>query len=364
MRNADVIIVGGGVIGLMTGWRLARARARVLLVDKGAPAATNAAAGMLAPSFERTLHRAGAALAEFSVQSLRRWAEIAPEIEAQSGRAIDYDASGILSVAFDDAGLAALAAEKDGGEMLCAREALALEAGLSPAIIGAKFVRGEGQVDPRLLLVALDRAFARAGGVIRRGADAVSIAEAGGRARGVRLASGQTLNAPTIVIATGARIAGLVALPEGALFPVKGEALAVSRVEGSPSHVVRSDHAYLCPKASGRIIIGASEAPRDWSLLPDGARVDALRAGGEATCPALSTAREIERWAGLRPATRDGAPLIGAAPEGPDGVFCALGHYRNGVLLAPATADALAETITGAGVSQALSDFAPRRFLV
>jgi glycine/D-amino acid oxidase-like deaminating enzyme len=132
------------------------------------------------------------------------------------------------------------------------------------------------------------------------------------------------------------------------VFPVKGEALALARPSSAPSRVIRTRSAYLCPKADGRVIVGATEIVRDRSLTTDGARIDALKAGAVRAAPVLASAREIERWAGLRPATADGLPIIGPAPEGPKGLLYALGHYRNGVLLAPATAEALAQLILDA----------------
>ena len=160
--------------------------------------------------------------------------------------------------------------------------------------------------------------------------------------RGVRLASGEFLAGEAVILATGARIDGLGALPAGAVFPVKGEALALA---GRLTRVVRTRSAYLCPKADGRLIVGATQIPRDTSLTTDDARIGRLIAGARRAVPSFAAAQEIERWAGLRPATADGLPIIGPATDGPMGLHYALGHYRNGVLLAPATADALVQNL-------------------
>ncbi len=349
MRRADVIIVGGGVVGLMTAWTLARSNARVAAVDSGGPAATTAAAGMLAPSFERTLHKSGEALAAFSMASLLAWRQCAPLLEERSGVEIDFDGSGILSAVFDEEDAAIFDRDNEGGEWIDRKEALELEPSLSPDVKGAWRAAADGQVDPRKTLKALRAAFAADGGELVLGKRATSILSERGKVCGVMLDTGERLGAPNVVIATGARIDGLTPLPDGAVFPVKGEALALARNEGSPRRVVRTSRAYLCPKSDGRIIIGATEVRRDWSLNADGARVDALRRGAIAAFPKLARAREIERWAGLRPATPDGAPIIGASPEGPKGLFHALGHYRNGVLLAPATARAVAAIVLDGG---------------
>jgi len=349
MIRSDVIIVGGGVIGLMTGWSLAKAGVRTIVVDSGDPAATNAAAGMLAPSFEKTLHKSGDALAAFSAASLIEWRDMSRLLEERSGLSIDFDGGGILSAIFDDADNAAFERDNEGGERISRKEALDLEPGLSPAVIGAWRAAKDGQVDPRRALKALKAAFLNDGGVLRAGIRAAGLSSGRGAAGGVVLENGERLAAGAVVMATGARIGELSPLPAGAVFPVKGEALALARVAGAPRHVVRTSRAYLCPKSDGRVVIGATEVAHDWSLNTDNARVSALREGAVAAFPALKGANETERWAGLRPATRDGAPIIGPAPDGPHGLYYALGHYRNGVLLAPATARAIADLILAGG---------------
>lgn len=343
----DILIAGGGVIGLMTAWRLAGEGLAVTVIDSGAPAATAAAAGMLAPSFERALH-AGAALEAFARTSLARWRTLAPLLEEEAGRSVDLQTGGILSVAFeDDAG--DFPEDLKGGAALTPREARALEPALGDRVAAAWFAESDGQIDPRALLAALPVAIARRGGAIVRGKRVISIESAAGAVTGVRLAGGERLSAGAVILATGARMDGLSPLPPGAMFPVKGEALALASGAGAPARVIRTRSAYLCPKADGRIIAGATEIERDRSLTTDSARIGALTAGAVRAAPALAGAREIERWAGLRPATADGLPIIGPAPEGPKGLLCALGHYRNGVLLAPATADALLMMIAQAG---------------
>jgi glycine oxidase len=362
MRQADVIIAGGGVIGMMAGWRLARDGVQVTVIDSGAPPATNAAAGMLAPSFERSLHRAGEALACFSEESLALWRTTAAVLEERSGVAIDFDDSGALSVIFDDGEAAAFEQDADGGEWLGRRDVLDLEPSLAPSVVAGRFAKDNGQVDPRRVLQALEKALVRDGGTLRRGERVVSVQSANGRVTGARLHTGDAVDARCVVIATGARVEGVTDFPAGAVFPVKGEAVAIARSGGSPLRVVRTPRAYLCPKSDGRVVIGATEIAHDWSLTTDEANINALKAGAAAACPGLRGAAEIERWAGLRPATSDGAPIIGPAPQGPDGLLYALGHYRNGILLAPATARALAALITGGRQIPSIAAFSAARF--
>lgn len=362
MTGADVIIAGGGIIGLMTGWALARAGVSTLVIDAGIPAATQAAAGMLAPSFERSLHGGDGALAEFSAKSLLRWRELEGTLAERSGVSLDFDGGGVLSVAFDDIEAAVFDADSGGGERLDRADALKLEPALSSSVRGGWLAKNDGQVDPRRARAALERALVNDGGALRRARRVVEVSSANGRVTGVVLDNGERLAASCIVIATGAHVEGAAGLPAGAIFPVKGEALSIERIEGSPMRVIRTARAYLCPKSDGRIVIGASEIKGDWSLNTDERRVEALRAGAVAAVPMLEDAREISRWAGLRPATADGAPIIGRAGEGPEGLIHALGHYRNGILLAPATADAIVRLVVDGREEPSIAAFSAARF--
>lgn len=378
MTRADVLIAGGGVIGLMTGWMLARTGADVLVVDSGAPAATNAAAGMLAPSFERSLHQAGASLAAFGEASLARWREIAPLLEERGGVPLDFDQGGVLSVVFDDDDAALFEKDEAAGDYLGRDAVLRLEPSLAPSVAGGRFSEGDAQIDARRVKIALEIALQNDGGRLLSGRSVASISSASGRTTGVLLSDGERIAAADVVIATGARISGigyrdsgienghlpsLFTIPDAGLFyPVKGEALALARIAGAPSRVVRTRRAYLCPKADGRVIVGATEIPNDWSLTTDAARIDALKKGAVFAFPALRGAKELARWAGLRPATKDGAPIIGAAPDGPKGLYFALGHYRNGVLLAPATADAIVRLARDGERDPRIEPFSAGRF--
>lgn len=338
----DIVIAGGGIIGLVSAHALAREGLRVTLVDDGRPAATAAAAGMLAPSFEHAL----AALEGFARESLDEWRMLAPLIEEESGVAVDLQMTGVLSVAFAGEERGEFPEDLKGGAPLSARDVLALEPALAPDVAGGWFAEGDGQIDPRALMRALPAAIARHGGRIIRGQRVARVEKEKGAICGVRLSSGELLAAGAVVVATGSRIEGLGPLPPGAVFPVKGEALAVTRSAAAPSRVIRTRNAYLCPKADGRLVIGATEIAGEASLTTDAARIERLKKGAARAVPALAAGAELERWAGLRPATADGLPIIGEGPDGPTGLLYALGHYRNGVLLAPATAAMLLRVIT------------------
>lgn len=361
MTQPDVLILGAGVIGASIAWRLAAAGLDVVVVDAGAaggtPPATLASAGMLAPSFERAHLGAETPLAAFSRESLRQWADFAAALEAASGLSVDFDRRGVLAVAFDEAGLAALR-QSTAGEALSGDAARALEPALAPEVIGAVFSAGDAQVDPLLVARALDVAMAGAGVRALRGRRAVAIE--GGDGYRVLLDDGARLSAGLVVIATGARLPAGAPLADGAVFPVKGEAYAAARPAAGPWRVIRSAGAYLCPKADGRVFVGATELPGETGLDVRADAIDALAAAAAKAAPAMRGARELSRWAGLRPATADGAPIIGSSATTGDRLFYALGHYRNGVLLAPATAAALAALILGGAPAPAA--FSPDRF--
>lgn len=363
----DIAVVGGGVIGLTIAWALARRGRRVAIIDAGAerPAATHAAAGMLAPSFEREAGAMNSALYDFSRRSLKRWASFAVDLQAASGAAIDYRADGALGVAFTDPDAqslreqyARLAAAGAPVQWLDGAAARSVEPALAGDVCAGMMAEDNGQVDPRRVVAALKTVLSRMPGVDFLAAQASSVSAAAGGAR-ISLRNGAAIDAERVVIASGA--GGLAGVPAtGRLIPVKGEALAVGAPAKLLHHVVRAPGAYLCPKADGRIVIGASELRAD-DLGVDPDRIAELRAGADRAAPALAGLAEVERWAGLRPGTPDGAPIIGPAAETGGAVILALGHYRNGVLLAPATADHVAALLDGAADDRWRA-FGPERF--
>jgi glycine oxidase len=290
------------------------------------------------------------ALVSLARESLEAWRGYGEKLQASSDVAIDLDLSGIVEAAFTDEEASAL-----GAGAMDAAAARAMEPALAAHVVAARCAEGEGQVDPRRVRRALEAALQNAGGEIVRGARVVTIEQQGDALYG-RLADGAGFSTGAIIIATGARAPQGACVPEGALYPVKGEALALPRREGAPKRVVRSAGAYLCPKADGRIVIGATEAPHDWTVTADAARVAALKVRAVMVCPGLAGLAQLSAWAGLRPATRDGSPIVGRAPEGPQGLFHALGSYRNGVLLAPAIARLVAAAVLdGAPVNPSFS---------
>lgn len=367
-ESFDIAVIGGGVIGLSLARRLGAEKARVAVIDAGAQIspATNAAAGMLAPSFESA--EGSAALYDFGVRSLALWPAFAAELEAASGQSIDYRQDGILGAAFTQEELSKLQADarwlREQGaaaELISGEEARRLEPALSGDIIGALHATKDGQVDPRKALAALRIAFQRQGGVIfdRR---VIEFRKAG-HGYALRSDNGEALSAEKIVIASGAAATSLAKeLPAQPILPVKGEAVALAMEENLLRKVVRAPGAYLCPKAGGRLVIGATEYEGRDDLDVSGEAIATLKHNGAKAAPAIAGCAEIERWAGLRPATPDGAPILGRDANGPENVFFALGHHRNGVLLAPATAQALSKEVLGNAPLRELNAFRAERF--
>lgn len=370
VSKRKVIIIGGGVIGLAIAWRLLKEGARVAVVDAGKsmPAATEAAAGMLAPSFEHGSDRLARAQYAFGVDSLARWKAFASELEHGAAMSIDYRPFGIMGPAFNARFEAALkiSAEKLAArgarvEWLGAGEARCREPALAENLVGALFAHDDAQVDPRLVRAALQKVVVKEGGEIVA-ARARRVVHRGGAVTGIVVDDDAVIAADAVVAATGAfpfaALEGMVS----PVFPEKGEALALDARSVPLTSVIWAPGAYMCPKAGGRLIIGATSVPEDTTPEPSPPRIEELKRAAIEAAPGLADCPELERWAGFRPATLDGAPVIGADSRCPAGLYFAIGHYRNGVLLAPETAHAVAGLILCGESPGVIAPFSPERF--
>ncbi len=367
--QSDIAVIGGGVIGLALARALVSHHASVVVIDAASevPPASLAAGGMLAPSFENA--HGGDALYAFGAASLRLWPAFATALIEETGIDIDYRGDGMLGVALDGDQVRTLeeqcvAQTRRGASirMLTGDEARAMEPALSGRVVGALYAPDDAQVDPVKLIQALRAS------LDLRDAKRIDdrVIEARKAANGWRLAlaSGDVLIADQVVAASGA--ASDWPIPDAArppVFPVKGEAFSIRMADACVlSRVVRGPGAYLCPKAGGRMVVGATEWPQREDLAVSAEAIDGLRARAVDVAPAVSDCAEIARWAGLRPATPDSAPILGANKQAPTGLWLALGHYRNGILLAPASAEALAAEIVGRPGEIDLSSFRATRF--
>jgi glycine oxidase len=353
----DAVVVGAGVIGLACAWRAARRGLSVLVLDRERPGAgaSSVAAGMLAPVTEAEFGEE--ALLRLNLAALERWPEFAQELAAE----VFYRRSGALVVAADrddsEELLRLHGFQRSLGldaEWLTPSQARRVEPGLSPRCAGAILAPHDQHVDPAAVMRALEGQ-----GLELLAGDAVAAVDEGG----VRTCSGRAISAGAVVIAAGCWSGGgIEGLPKLPVRPVKGQILALRRPAARPlvDRVVRTPRCYILDRGDGRVVIGATVEERgfDTAVTADG--VYRLL---EAAWEVLPDAGELElegARAGLRPGTPDNAPLIGRA--GPDNVIWATGHYRNGVLLAPITAEAVTELLTGGEPSAELAPFSPARF--
>ncbi|HEX6897706.1 MAG TPA: glycine oxidase ThiO, partial [Bryobacteraceae bacterium] len=359
----NVVIIGAGVAGLAIGWRLRQAGASVLILDRGQAGlgATWAAAGMIAASSE--MADAPAPEAEFAQRSQQTWPTFAREVEEASGIDVGYRQSGALMVALtaeEAADHAARAKADPELKVLTPHEARAMEPMLS-VLKSALWDPREAQVDNRALGRALTAAFMRAGGTLSCNEAVVRIVVHEDRAVSVHTPVA-IHHADAFVLAAGAWSGLIDGLPPYAVPPVKpmkGEMLALVPHAGTrlPDHVVWGNGVYLVPRA-GRLLIGATleDAGFDTSLTD--AAEDWLSSRAIGLMPSLRQWKIDEHWAGLRPGSPDGLPLLG--PTTVPNLFVASGQYRNGILFAPAIGDLLSRLVLGR--PEGFEAFDPRRF--
>ncbi len=360
-HDGDVIVVGAGLIGLAIAFELAERGAMVRLYDRAEPghAASWAGAGMLAPHTERITDPALLALC---ASSLDLYPEFVRRVAAQSGVDPHLHLDGVFYAAFDAAGLdalerraRALQARQVECDIFDRSSSLAAAPWLGSGVTGGVLVRGEGQVDNRRLGRALAAGCESKGVRVERAA-AIAVQCDDRRVLGVRTGQGFAA-ARAIVNACGAWGAALDGVPESCvppIEPVKGQMLAL----GVPSGLVRRatwvPGAYLVPREGGRLLVGATVEATGFDARVTAGGIHELLHAVLAAAPSLAEFAVTETWAGLRPGTPDGLPFLGATPV--EGFFLATGHYRNGILLAPATARLIADAIE-TGTSTELEPF-------
>ncbi|MFE7458441.1 glycine oxidase ThiO [Streptomyces sp. NPDC057554] len=373
--GADVLVIGGGIIGLVTAWRAAQRGLAVTVADPDpGGGAARVAAGMLAAVTE--LHYGEEMLLGLNLASAARYPEFVAELEAASGRETGFRTCGTLAVALDSddrAHLRELHAlqERSGLESvwLSGRECRRLEPMLAPGVRGGLRVDGDHQVDPRRLAAALLAACERAGVDFRR-APAERLTVAGGRAAGAVLGDGTGIEADRVVLAAGSLSGRLAGLPEELVPPVRPVKGQVLRLTVPPAYapflsrtvraVVRGGHIYLVPRENGELVVGATSEEMGWDTTVTAGGVYELLRDAHELVPGITELPLTETRAGLRPASPDNAPLLG--PTALPGLLLATGHHRNGVLLTPVTGDAMAEALTTGELPEVARPFAPGRF--
>jgi glycine oxidase len=373
----DVVVVGGGVIGLACAWDLASRGMTVAVVDPDpGRGASWAAAGMLAPVSE--VHHGEEPLLALALASARRWPAFAAELGAAVGRSIGYRTTGTLVVAADDGDRAwaheLFEFQRDLGldvQWLTGRRAREFEPGIAPGVRGAIWAPGDHQVDNRLLVGALLDAATAAGAVVHRARAAV-LERSAGAVSGVGLVGGTTLLAGAVVLAAGTWSAQLAGLPAGAVpavRPVKGQILRLLPRDRTPTltrtvrGIVQGASVYVVPRQDRTVVVGATVEERGFDTEVTAGAVYELLRDAHRVVPGITEMTLGEASAGLRPGSPDNAPIVGrAAGDGVKGLVVATGHYRQGILLAPLTAAAVGAIVSGQEPPDELAAFGPGRF--
>ena len=363
----DAVVIGAGMIGLACAWRARRRGLSVLVVDRAAApgaGASGVAAGMLAPVTEADFGEEGPLRVNLAGRD--RWSAFAAELEEQSGLPTGYRDSGALVVAADrddGEGLRrlhdfqrSLGLEAD---WLPASRCRRLEPGLSPRIAGGILAPQDGSADPRATVAALAEVVEE----LALGTEVEAIEHDGTQVTGVRTPAG-VIDCEHVVVAAGAWSAALAPGEAPPVRPVKGQILELRARGAMPDpleRVVRTPRCYLVARGDGRVVLGATveEQGFDTAVTADG--VYRLLEAAWEVLPEVGELELVAARAGLRPGTPDNTPLVG--PGEPEGLVWATGHWRNGVLLAPLTGDAVAGLLAGEPLSEKLAPLAPGRFV-
>jgi glycine oxidase len=349
LPRADVAVVGGGVIGLAAAWRARQRGLEVVVLDRGdfGAGASRVAAGMLAPVAEADLQERE--LLGLNLESARRWPSFADELRDVTGVDVGYRACGTLLVARDRDEAEHVERERAVRERMGLRverllgsEARRRERALAPSLRLALALPDDHAVEPVRVIAALVEACTRAGVVLRSGVEVRDVA---------------ALPAERVVVAAGSWSAALGHVP---VRPVKGQALRL-RDPGGPGlceHVLRFEGGYLVPRGDGRYYLGATMEERGFDTAVTALGVYELLREASEILPGILELEIDEALAGLRPGTPDNAPIVGTDPAD-ERVVWATGHFRNGILLCPVTADLVADELTGARPAHPLR---PERF--
>src|SRR5271167_1555377 len=382
--SPGLCVVGGGVAGLSVAWR-ARERGMSVTVlerDTIGGGTSHVAAGMLAPVAEVEFGEAGRRILELALRSAQIWPAFADDLEAAAGAEVGLMRTGTLLVARDEDEARELERQiafRDSlglrAERLRPSEARALEPALAPTVRLAMQAPDDSSVDPRLVLAALRRACESSGVHLREHARVVRIeSDSVGTGRQARV-TGVTIDSDDgiefvpgglLVVAAGTWVEQIGGLPGEARMPVrpvKGQIVRL-RDPAGPGLLrgsVRFGHGYLVPRADGRYILGGTMEERGFDTQPTAGAIHEVLREAHELVPAVSELEIEELSVGLRPGTPDNAPVIG--PGALEGLIWATGHYRNGILLAPLTAELVVGTLAGDGLANPLlAACAPARF--
>jgi glycine oxidase len=365
---SDVVIVGAGIVGCACAYELAKAGARVTVLEYGriGMQATNAAAGMLAPLTEKD---EPGPMFELGLRALREYPRLVRELQAEAGFDVEYRQNGILNVAFDDAAVDELRRrfgwQRGLGlplEWLDGPLCREMEPRLAPRVVAGIFSPSEGSVSNQLLTLALSRAAALRGATFREATPVLRFVRRDGRVASAVTAE-EEIACDALVLAAGARSGQLAARLGVALRvrPVRGQMIALGGMVTPVRHIVWGPEGYLVPRVNGLVFAGATVEDVGFRRRTTLAGAGQMRAMAIRLVPQLRAAKVHFAWAGLRPGSPDGAPIIGPLAAGSN-VICATGHYRNGILLGPITGALVARGIASGDWSHVPEAFAAGRF--
>jgi glycine oxidase len=357
-----VAIAGGGVIGCAIAYYLQTAGASVVLLERGeiGGEASSAAAGMLIAPIEDAGHRAFNNLRR---ASLTMYPDLLRVVQARSGIDVEYKQPGMLRTARSDESareLRKMAKRHPGLQWVDGRALKQVEPLLSPRVVGAAYSARDADLNPGLLTKALGAAAARSGADVREGTMLTGFTGKGPRLTGVGTNLGD-VSSDAVVIAAGPwteplslRLKAPLATP-----PMRGQMIAYR--SDALHHAVWGEDGYLVPKPGGLVFAGATIEDVGFRKSTTTKALNGLRRMAAGLVPDLAQAEVAQAWAGLRPGSPDGMPIIGRVP-GKDNVFVATGHFRNGILLAPITGKLVADLVLTGEADRRLRPFSPGRF--
>lgn len=363
----DVIVVGGGLMGCTVAYRLAKDGARVLVLERSIPGAeaSSAAAGILGPSMESF---DDALALQLGRRSRELHAALADELDELFGVDVGFRRCGVVKLAFSEEELAALGHQASSLELhgvRCQRwspeELLQEEPSANPEALGALSVSEDAQVEPRKLLSAVALGAERDGVTFRSGSTVHSVQVEGGRARGVQLGD-ELIEADRLVVAAGSWTTLIPGLPfdSETIFPVRGQMIATETRPPVFRRVVFGAGGYVVPRPDGRVLCGSTIERVGFERgITFGGMADVIEKATK-IAPSLRKAAIVEHWSSFRPGTPDGLPLVGETKL--ENLFLASGHYRNGILLAPLTAELIADAMAGKPASRQAEALSPHRF--
>lgn len=364
----DVIVVGGGLMGCSVAYRLAKDGVRVLVLEKSVPGAeaSSAAAGILGPSIESFEN---ALALQLGRRSRELHEELSEELDELLGVDVGFRRCGVLKLAFDEAESRALEAQQESLEVHGVRcqiwsrhELLDEEPSCNPEVVRALHVAEDAQVAPRRLLKAVAAGAQQQGAAFRSGATVRHVIVRGDRALGVQVEDG-AIEADRVVIAAGSWTSLIPGVPLDiqTIYPVRGQMIATESRPPILRRIVFGAGGYVVTRPDGRVLCGSTEERVGFARGTTLAGLATVIERARRIAPALGHAAVQEHWSSFRPGTPDGFPLVGETPI--ESLFVASGHYRNGILLAPLTAELIRDVISGEPPTRETEALSPRRFV-